>query len=419
MSPWSWIAHFAACQGWLAQVSPGTKAQRPAPEPGLGRWLTDSRNAVFAVLLTALIVGGGRKLIQARQARKLGERLRSDDLKADEIAPAVEYGRDLLPDLFALLDPQTGAELRTAAGSALAGLWARDQLIAEEEKGIVTRGYSVSWQARRRYPRAMDAPIPVQVQFGVPFLGLQPGAVAPGNLEWSTRIRGSGRASLERWGPWIAGATQAGFTLIAADFPTNGPHRLSLEARVRTVGLTSSWELDLPAIPFSFEFDPRLEPAALLAPEDSARQSEVEAALALDTMPAAARSGAGELPPFVLNDALAVLEAPALYAEHLPVDLAHRVAIEFDGIPGRFEASPIVACRSIADGSQAETGARPPVPLQLRGMVPTEQLDRPGEIRLRAHLTVDPGLGWTHPAIRSVWPGSITTRWMTARVVRR
>ena len=59
--------------------------------------------------------------------------------------------------------------------------------------------------------------------------------------------------------------------MIPADFETDGPHRLVLQARVRTVGLTDSWELELPHIPFSFEFDPRLAVDALFALPDDAR----------------------------------------------------------------------------------------------------------------------------------------------------
>ena len=32
------------------------------------------------------------------------------------------------------------------------------------------RGYAVDWNARRRYPRALEAEIPITVTYGLPFL---------------------------------------------------------------------------------------------------------------------------------------------------------------------------------------------------------------------------------------------------------
>ncbi len=375
-------------------------------------WLTDSRNAVFAVLLAALVIGGGRKLLQARRSRALAARLQAPDLRPEEIAESVEYGRDLLPDLLALLDPQTPPEVRQAAGSALVGLWARDQLIAEEEKGITTRGFTVDWSARRRYPRAIDVPIPVGVRFGIPFLGQRAPTVQPTNLEWSTRVTGAGRVALERWSAWNAGAGAVTWSLIPADFPTNGPHRLSFEARVRPVGLTSRWELELPRIPFQFEFDPILELSAILAPLDESRAAGISEAIRIEPgLGSPESTSAPDGPAFVLNAELALMEPPALVLRGLSIDLAHRIAIEFEGIPGRFEAAPLVV---------PQGGAEPKlIPIELQATVPADQLDRTGEIRIRAHLEAQPALGWSHPEIRSVWPGPITTAWQTVRLVRR
>jgi hypothetical protein len=46
-------------------------------------------------------------------------------------------------------------------------------------------------------------------------------------------------------------------------------------------------------------------------------------------------------------------------------------------------------------------------------------IDRPGPRRLRAILTPDPDRGWADPAIRSIWPGTITTGWIDALIIRR
>ena len=45
-------------------------ASAPAASP-LSRWLGEPRNAVFLVLATALLAGGGRKVVQWWRARKL------------------------------------------------------------------------------------------------------------------------------------------------------------------------------------------------------------------------------------------------------------------------------------------------------------------------------------------------------------
>jgi hypothetical protein len=38
---------------------------------------------------------------------------------------------------------------------------------------------------------------------------------------------------------------------------------------------------------------------------------------------------------------------------------------------------------------------------------------------MRVILTADPELGWTDPEVRSLWPGTIETRWVEVEIVRR
>jgi len=72
----------------------------------------------------------------------------------------------------------------------------------------------------------------------VPFLTEGGPGVEPGDLEWSHRVTGAKKASLELFSPWTAGAGLAHcFTLVPTDFETQGPHRLVLEAKARTSGL--------------------------------------------------------------------------------------------------------------------------------------------------------------------------------------
>ena len=263
-------------------------------------------------------------------------------------------------DLFRLLDTAPDAARRDAAGRALASLWKRDELVAEEEKAIVRRGFSATWRARRRYPGDLAAPIPIRIEFGVPFLREADGEVGPDVLAWSHRIGGTERASLEESSPWTPGPGLASFVIDPSDFPGAGPHRLVLQARIRTLGFeprrdpelfadalkkpnaprpdvpTDGWELDLPHIPFSFELDPNLRVDALLAPLDEAREAWIHQAVSLRPVPTS-----DDAPPrFVaLNADLLLRDPPALtVATSLPCDLAHAVFLEFEGVPGRFAA---------------------------------------------------------------------------------
>jgi hypothetical protein len=415
---WAAVATFSPVL--LGQAS--APARAPARPSTWGDWLSEPRSLVFAVLIVALVVGGGLKLWQARQARRLASRLREPGVEPEEIREAAKYGRAVLPELVDLLDPKTAPPVRDAAGATLAVLWAQDELIPEEEKGIVTRGFDVRWHARRRYPRDQKTPIPVEIRFGVPFLGDDGPGVKVGQLEWSYRVAGAQRASMERFSPWQAGPVRVVFTLEPADFATNGPHRLSLQAKVRTVGLTSAWEMDLPHSPFSFEFDPNLSVDSLLTAPDSSRAERLAQSVQLRAPEIA---GDDPEPRFIpITEELALRDPPELVVTDPPCDLAHAVAIEFEGIPGLFPAGSLIVSRDRlrsstgpqSPGAEATTSAR--FPLVPESILPSVTLDRPGEHRLRAVLTADPHLGWADPDVRSLWPGTVTTDWAEVRVIR-
>ena len=420
-------------------ANPSSPRRRPEPpaESEHRSWLTDPRSAVLLTLVAAAVIGGGLKLLREMQARRASARLAEADVTPEEIADAARYGREGLMDLFRLLGTAPDAERRDAAGRALAALWRQDELVGEEEKAIVRRGFSATWRARRRYPRDLAAAIPILVEYGVPFLREADGEVGPGDLAWSFRITGAERASLEVWSPWAAGPGLAEFVIAPSDFPGPGPHRLVLQPRARTLGFdprpdpdlspdtfakpkaprpevpTDGWELDLPHIPFSFELDPNLRVDALLAPLDEARGALIGQAVALRPCP----SSEDAPPRFVpLNADLLLRDPPALVVSTpLPCDLAHAVFLEFEGVPGRFAAGELVAC---GPGTGEASGTRT-VPLGLRVPLPRGAIERPGEIRLRAILEADPHRGWAEPDVRSIWPGTIVTDWATARVVRR
>ena len=416
-------------------VNPSTPTRRPiartSEEPGRWGWLTDPRSAVLLLLGAAAVFGGGRKLIQGMQARRAAARLAEADVTPEEIADAARYGREGLMDLFRLLGTAPDAPRRDAAGHALAALWKRDELVAEEEKAIVRRGFSATWRARRRYPRGLAVPIPIHVDYGVPFLRHGEGEVGPDDLAWSHRISGAQRVSLEEPSPFKVGPGLAAFAIDPADFPGNGPHKLVLQARARTAEFVApatrdadfatpdkprgsdvaatGWELELPHIPFSFELDPDLRVDALLAPDDDARRAAMSRAVSLQPAPL------GDGPPrFVpLTVDLMLGELPTLHvATRLPSDIAHAAFVEFEGVPGRFAAGSVVA------GGSDTVGDRD-FPLSLEALLPPGLIERPGEVRLRAILEADPHRGWADPDIRSIWPGTIVTDWATARVVRR
>jgi len=401
------------------QVAPRSrrKAQvREASQPRWSRWLGEPRAAVLVVLFLIVLIGGGRKLIRGWRARGAIGRLAGDNATAEDVMAAVEFGREGLMDLFRILSSAGSAEVRTAAGQALAVLWARDELIAEEEQAVVRRGFTVTWRARRRYPRALQGVIPIAVSFGVPFLNNDAGGIGPENLEWSHTILGARRAALETPSPWKAGPGRAEFRLIPGDFETNGPHRLILKTRVRTCGLSSSWELDLPQIPLSFEFDPVLSVDSLFTLPDAARSEAIAGAIRLveqapdESQPATFRG---------IGPELALRDPPILaVATPLPCDLAHSLALEIESIPGRYAAGEVILSGQGLRSERSETTTRT-FRIGPIEEIPREFLDHPGRQRVRVVLTADADRGWADPDIRSIWPEPIVTDWVEVQVVRR
>ncbi len=382
-------------------------------------WLTEPRKAVFLVLGGVILVGGGWKLLQAWRARKGVARLEEADVSTAEIEAAVRFGRDGLPELFRIFSESPSSPHRDAAGRAIAALWAQDQLIGEEEQALVRRGYAAHWTARRRYPRSIRTEMPIIVTYGLPFLQEGDGlGIKPDNLEWSHRVTGSRRASLEEYSPWVPGAGRMEFTLVPGDFETNGPHRLVLQTRVRTRGLTDSWQIELPHLPFSFEFDPRLEVSSLLALADEPRGEVINHALRLVAPDSTPDDRAVFLP---LNAEMAIRNPPrVVVATPLPCDLSHRAFLEIDQVAGRFPAGAIILSgqgngrAEVAGGSRTQSFPVGPI-----APIPHEAIDRPGRWRLRIVLEADPDRGWTDPEIRSIWPGTIETGWVDAEIVRR
>ena len=99
--------------------------------------------------------------------------------------------------------------------------------------------------------------------------------------------------TLEEFSPWAAGAGRVAFTIVPGDFESNGPHRLVLQARVRTLGLTDSWEIEPPHMPFLFEFDPNLKLDAILTLPDANRDEIFARAIQLE--PATVEAGGNSI----------------------------------------------------------------------------------------------------------------------------
>ena len=323
------------------------------------------------------------------------------------IAASAKHGRAGLVDLFRLLGAGKDESVRHAAGHALSVLWKQDELIPEEEKALVTRGFDVKWKARRRYPRDLVQPIAMAAEFGVPFLAGAGDGVGPMHLEWSARILGSDRASLEQFSPWTPGPGSINFEVDPRDLATNGPYRRILNARVRAVGLTSAWELDLPQITFTFELDPILTPGALLASDDAARAEAFASAVRLAVRDAG--DGSGTFTP--MNSGWAIRGRPVIeLSASLPADLAHAIALEIETVAEAMKAGGVVAVREHAATTVAIT---------TEATLPGDAIKAPGEQRMRAVLVPDLHRGWCDPEVRSIWPGVIATPWVTVHVTRR
>ena len=366
----------------------------------------DSKYAVWAALAVAIVFGGGLKLWRGWKARRAIAKLADPKPTREQILEAAAHGRESLVELLRLQGTADDPSTRLAAGEALTILWAGDQLIAEEEKTIVRRGFEVIWKARKRYPRALRGAIPIEAGFGVPFLREENGRVGPSRLEWSRRIVGAERASLEEFSPWSAGPARVAFAIEPRDFATNGPHRLVLQTRVRTVGLTDRWELELPHVAFSFEFDPILRVDALLALPDI----ETAAAFASATrFEVDAEDSRGSSHVLILNEEFALRDPPSLVVSGPPRRLVARG-------PHRVRRNR----RSFRSGFlQIERRCSPACSARSPDAISAE-CDRPtGDGSACALLVADIDRAWHDPDLRSVWPEPIETEWTEAKVVRR
>ena len=362
--------------------SPSPRQGRRSRGAAIGnRWLREPKVAVWAILAIAVLLGGGRKLLLAWRARKAAIRL--EEPKRHPPGDRSRRGARPCRCLRAVADlqlnrvrtPATGR--RKSTGPTLAARPSRGRGRASRRPsrihGDLERPPPLSSCAANRDPDHRDLRGSVSGRRRPPRRTGQPGMVV--------RVLGARRAALETFSPWTAGRGQFTFNIVPGDFETNGPHRLVLETRVRTAaGLTDSWEITLPHIPFNFEFDPILQLDAILTLPDAVRDEAVAGPSGWCPGP-----GDGDQPTYLaLGEEWALRNPPRLeVATPLACDLAHAVAIEFEGsdewfpagrlilsgqglprqgspasevVIRRFELGPISECRRRSSNGRASAG---------------------------------------------------------------
>ncbi len=252
------------------QLTPAGRAPRErASDETAGRhWLFEPKTAVWMALAAAVLVGGGRKLSAWWQARRPFHALARPTSRQTRSKLSRSMGGPVFTSRshFQLIPVGIGATGRRArAGASLAARSAcrggregrcSAWVLRDLERPPALPSWAWLRDSDRRHLRS-----PVSREGGR--------RVGPENLEWSHRVIGAGRAALEEFSPWAPGPGRVAFTIFPGDFETNGPHRLVLETRIRTAGLTDSWELEPPHEPFNFEFDPLLRLDAIMTIRDS------------------------------------------------------------------------------------------------------------------------------------------------------
>ncbi len=393
------------------------RAEGPKSSP-----FADPRRWLFLAVVGFLVIGGGRKWLHGRKGRSLADRLAAGTASVDEIRDANKYGRIVVHDLFRVLAEGQTQEHRIAATEALVKLWRADELIPEEEKAIVSRSFSVDWRIRRKYPKGLKGPIGIRAFFGLPRLSDDElNLWLYKHLQWAYRVTGTRRASDDTWQEPQLGLGQVRLTVMAEDFPDDGPHRIVLQMKAETKELTDQWTLELPAQSISFETDEKLSIGALAGMPDSSRAELMRNAIEAwvpHERPDPAFS--------VLDDRFAIRNPPGFkVVSSLTADLAHQAILEIEGISGRWSIGEwVVSERSTSQVTKNDFGETTFIiirswPETLERLGDAATLERGGNYRARVVLEPRPERGWSDPDIRSVWPEPIMTDWFEVEIVRR
>ena len=172
--------------------------------PGWAAYLADPRTAVLFFLTSAhWYLGGGRKGLQAIRARRVVAAIGGFQPRCCSTSkPPPTMVEPALIDLFRLLGTAERPEVRNAAGRTLARLWRADELIVEEEKAIVRRGFTADWQAQPPLPPSPGHPrFRSRLTSASRFWLKPPEALSPSHLAWSYRIHREPSEPASKSGP--------------------------------------------------------------------------------------------------------------------------------------------------------------------------------------------------------------------------
>lgn len=400
----------------------GANPSTPVRKPGQRREIQpqspigDPRRWVFIAVVAFLLLGGARKWLAASRGRKMADRIADGHASLDEIRQAARHGRTVLPDLLATLADGKSEDLKSAALQSLVELWRADELIAEEEKAIITRAFQIIWKQRRKYPRDYDGKFQIHALMCLPKIHDESCRNwLSQHLRWETRVTGTRKATDDQWRVIPHSEMQLQIHIESRDFPEDCVHRVMFFTRVSTNELTSNWTLDLPGQATTFEWDQHLKSGALKADFDEKEATIMQEALAWernaepDTMQpqlVAISSGfAIHRPP------LAILTVP------LPRDIAHEAVLEIEEVSSNIKLkSYVIASRGSVTTPHKQ---RKVIPLEIAGLIDDSAISRAGKYRARINLQPKSEMGWADPEIRSVWPGPLASPWVEIEIVRR
>ena len=190
-------------------------------------------DAVLFVLASVVLIGGGRRLMLASRARRAVDRLGDPDVSADEVLAASGHGRADLMELFRLLTegrddddpprrrPGPGDHLGARRPDPRGGTGRRHAGVSTSDGGPAA---AIRGRCRRRSRSRSATACRSSTD---PSDG-----ICPDDLEWSHRIAGAERASLEQASPWTAGARPG----LVRDRPRRLPHERAPPARPQGEG---------------------------------------------------------------------------------------------------------------------------------------------------------------------------------------
>lgn len=400
----------------------GANPSTPVRKPGQRREgqpqspMSDPRRWVFIAVTAFLVLGGARKWLAGNRGRKMADRIANGQANLAEISNSAVHGRSVLPDLLSLLQDEAPADRKNAALEALIKLWRADELIAEEEKAILSRAIQVSWKQRRKYPRDFSGQFQITALFRLPLLADKScNEWLRNHLRFETRVTGTRRATDEQWKPLPADSSQLTMEIESRDFPEDSIHRLMLFIRVKTEGLTSDWSLDLPGQATSFEWDHHLKSMALKAESDEKEAMIMQEALAWELI---ADADEMQLQNVAISPGFAIHHPPvAMLAIPLPRDIAHEAMLEIEEVSSNIRLKKwVIASRGSVSTAEKQFKQ---IPLEMMGLIDDSAISRAGKYRARLLLNPKPELGWADPEIRSVWPGRLTSPWVEIEIVRR